>query len=309
MRSRWVVFAMLAASAPARADRHVVERGETLEHVAKRYGCSVEAVLRANGLTTTLVRAGTSVRIPDCERSRAPRTRAGDSDVERARRALAVIDGAVVATDRVPHAPERAPVVEGPSRSIGEPWDGRLRGARQLPEREGYQLRRPQHAYGASYVIDHVQRAIAEVRALYPHVHALAIGDLSARDGGPLAQHRSHQSGVDVDIGFYFTELPAHYPAEFAPATDKLDLEATWALVVAFARTADRDDGVDVIFLDRSVQRRLYRWAKQRGTPDDQLSALLQYPRSDVVGLVRHWPNHDDHMHVRFKSAANASDR
>ena len=34
------------------------------------------------------------------------------------------------------------------------------------------------------------------------------------------------------------------------------------------------------------------------------VAALLQYPRGKdkQVGLVRHWPNHADHLHVRFKS-------
>ena len=74
-------------------------------------------------------------------------------------------------------------------------------------------------------------------------------------------------------------------------------------MLAAFARTADLDDGVQIIFLDRAVQARLYTWARRHGTPDDELEFLFQYPRGDnvLVGLVRHWPNHADHFHVRFK--------
>ncbi|MDQ3299780.1 MAG: hypothetical protein M3619_24640, partial [Myxococcota bacterium] len=77
----------------------------------------------------------------------------------------------------------------------------------------------------------------------------------------------------------------------------------TWALLTAFARTSDLDDGVQMIFLDHAVQARLYKWARNRGTPDDQLADILQYPRGKdtQVGLVRHWPHHGDHLHVRFK--------
>jgi murein endopeptidase len=143
------------------------------------------------------------------------------------------------------------------------------------------------------------------VRALHPHVHALAIGDLSAEAGGKLADHHSHQSGVDVDVGLYFRAPPPGYPESFATAGEDLDLAATWSLIVAFARTADLSDGVQVIFLDHGVQARLHRWARARGTPEDQLAELLQYPRdADVqAGLVRHWPHHADHLHVRFKPA------
>jgi len=165
-------------------------------------------------------------------------------------------------------------------------------------------VRRPARAYGAPHVVDHLRRAIAEVRALYPEVHTLAIGDLSAEHGGQISDHRSHQSGLDVDVGFYFTRVPAGYPGGFAAADDHLDLEATWALLVAFARTADRDDGVAIIFLDYRVQKRLRDWARARGTPDDELDALFQYPHGEgaMTGLVRHWPEHANHFHVRFKA-------
>ena len=31
----------------------------------------------------------------------------------------------------------------------------------------------------------------------------LLVGDLSAKDGGPLTGHNSHQTGRDADVGFY----------------------------------------------------------------------------------------------------------
>lgn len=301
-----VVFVTLGAlGRPAWAGRHVVERGETLEHVAQIYGCGVEVVMRANGLTTTLVPAGTVVVIPACTvRSRA-RTRerlaapADDGRVppstveDRARLALEAIDGATVVTNE----PDAA------SESLGQPWNGRLRGGEALPRGPGYQIRRPQRAFGASHVVDHLKHVIAEVRALYPRVHTLAIGDLSAEHGGKLAEHHSHQSGLDVDIGFYFQKVPAGYPDQFVMASSEIDLEATWALITAFARTSSLHNGVQVILLDRDIQARLYRWAHARGTPDEQLADLLQYPRGNdaQVGIVRHWPHHANHLHVRFK--------
>jgi penicillin-insensitive murein endopeptidase len=43
---------------------HVVRSGETLGHIASRYGTSVRAVQQANGLGTTMIRAGQTYRIP-----------------------------------------------------------------------------------------------------------------------------------------------------------------------------------------------------------------------------------------------------
>ena len=312
---RLAVVMVMVMAAQARAERHTVERGETLEHVAQVYGCSTAAILRANHVDTTLVRAGTVVVIPSCHRAttsgattsgattsgaRTPsattQAAAPTTADDRARLALAVIDGATV-VDPTPEADGRdAPDAVEP--------DG-LPGAERLPAGDGYQVRRPQRAFGEPHVVAHLQGAIAAVRALYPDVHTLAIGDLSAREGGKLAHHLSHQTGLDVDVGFYFHALPAGYPAVFVEANADLDLPATWALVTAFARTSHLPTGVEVMFLDRAVQKRLYDWARARGTPDDQLAEILQYPRprSDLSALVHHWPNHTDHLHVRFRAA------
>lgn len=291
---------------PATANDHVVQRGETLEHVAHQYGCSVDVVLRANGLNTTLVKPGTVVTIPRCtlaarartrERIRGRAARTND-DVARARQALAVIDGTTtIAAVRDAEDADDA----GDDR----PWNGKLRRAERLPTGDGYRIRRPHRAYGQAHVVEHVKNAIAVVRALYPDVHTLAIGDISARHGGKLANHASHQTGLDVDLGFYFHAVPEGYPERFVAANADLDLEATWALLTAFARTTHLPDGVQVIFLDYNVQARLHQWARKRGTPDNQLAQLLQYPRGkdSVSGLVRHWPSHHDHLHVRFKPA------
>jgi len=43
---------------------HLVRNGETLGHLALRYGTSVRAIQQANGLATTQIRAGRSYRIP-----------------------------------------------------------------------------------------------------------------------------------------------------------------------------------------------------------------------------------------------------
>lgn len=280
-----LVLALLLVSTAAHADRYVIQRGETLEHVATAKGCSVEALERANNLKTTLVRPGTTIIVPDCSiKTRArvrttPRERP-QTDDSKAAAALSVIDGATWQP---------------------QPEPG---GFAALAQGEGYELRRPKRAYGEKHVIEHLRSTIAVVRALYPDVHTLAIGDISAAGGGRLDNHKSHRTGLDVDVGFYFKKVPAGYPDKFVGANADLDLEATWALLVAFARTTAIDDGVEIIFLDYAVQKRLYEWAHARGTPDEDLAELLQYPRGkdSMSGLVRHWPNHSDHLHVRFKA-------
>jgi murein endopeptidase len=247
------------------------------------------------------------------------RVTAHDDAATKARAALAVIDGTTWVDDTAPahearHArpPQRDADAEDARRIASrlQPWratilgggthdTGTLAGAEHLDEGDGIHVRRPQRAFGAPQVVEYVRHAVAEVRALYPDVPTLAIGDLSSEHGGVLPGHVSHRSGRDVDVGFYFH----HAVTGFVDANDDLDLPATWALLAAFARTADRKDGVQIIFLDYAVQKRLYAFAKARGTPDDELAYLFQYPagKHAMRGLVRHWPNHANHLHVRFK--------
>lgn len=191
--------------------------------------------------------------------------------------------------------------------SIGAPWAGELRNATKLKSGEGYFLRRPYRAYGTRTMVSHLRRAIKDTLESHPKAHVLAVGDLSAESGGWISDHSSHRSGRDVDLGLFFKKRPAGYPENFVVATDKnLDRAATWALIRNLVVTADDDGGMQVIFLDYGVQGILYRWAKANGVSEKRLSRIFQYPhgRGASAGLVRHEPNHADHLHVRFKCPA-----
>jgi murein endopeptidase len=188
--------------------------------------------------------------------------------------------------------------------SVGAPWEGRLQHASELPQSDVYVIRRPQRAFGVATTIDFIQRAIDETLEKYPDVHELAIGDISQEDGGPITQHHSHQSGRDADIGFFYKEKPAGYPESFIDATpDNLDCAATFKLLESFLATADEDGGVQVVFMDFDVQGILYSWAVDHGVSERRLERIFQFPhgRGASEGMVRHEPNHANHMHVRFK--------
>ena len=51
---------------------HVVRRGDSLDRIARRYGATVEGLRRANGLRSSLIHPGQSLRIPGTERPAAP---------------------------------------------------------------------------------------------------------------------------------------------------------------------------------------------------------------------------------------------
>jgi penicillin-insensitive murein endopeptidase len=70
---------------------HRVRKGETLGMLARKYGTSVDAIKRANGLRSNLIRAKQSYRIP----------RAGTAPVVRAQPV------AIPRRSLPPHAPTR----------------------------------------------------------------------------------------------------------------------------------------------------------------------------------------------------------
>lgn len=276
--------AVLARPAAAEIQARVrVKEGQTLSHIARRYACSVEALQRANRLDGTILQIGQKLEVPVCKGGKA------QARAQRPRRVAAV------------EAVRAEPVL---GQSVGKPWSGRLRRPTKLPQGRGYLIRRPHRAWGAAHVVAHLRDAIVAVRESHPRLHTLAIGDLSAKSGGSITEHRSHQSGRDVDVGLFYKRKPAAYPAEFVKANaSNLDRAATWDLLVAFARTADDADGVQAIFLDYDLQGLLYDWAADRGVDEAYLDRLFQYPdgKHAGTGLVRHEPHHDDHFHIRFK--------
>ena len=151
-----------------------------------------------------------------------------------------------------------------------------------------------------------IQRVVQRVRRHFPRVHALAIGDLSARRGGRITMHGSHQSGRDVDLGFYFKRPPRGYPAAFAYAEeDTVDVAACFALFTALADTAGRPGGVERMYMTYETQEMFHRLGREHGISPVTLDRLFQYPHGPDSdrGLFHHEPGHDEHIHVRFSCA------
>lgn len=191
--------------------------------------------------------------------------------------------------------------------SIGAPWAGKLERSTKFRAPARTHLRRPHRAFGTRTTVDHVRRAIIATLETFPKVHALAIGDFSAQRGGWISEHSSHQSGRDVDLGLFFKKKPAGYPASFIDADeDTLHKAATWNLIANLAATSGEDGGVHIMFLDFDLQGVIYDWALENGVSEKRLGRIFQYPhgRGASAGLIRHEPNHGDHLHVRFRCAA-----
>ncbi len=308
---------------PRRWIRHKVAPRETIAEIAFRHGVEPWEVRGWNGLGDDVerVRRGLRLRI---RAARIPPARAeveytiaqGDSWASIARahgvtpsdlrsynwpyrgkmkpgNVLTVFADPIV-RDWVAATPSAGERVRRGAVGIGAPDMGVLLAGVQIPEGEGYRLRMPQTSYGTSYAVSELLRGLDDFRTRTPWQGQLALGSMSGPHGGPVGHHKSHQTGRDIDIRLPRREGVSRYADLRAR---RVDWAAAWAFVQAFAAL-----DTQVIFLDYKRQKHLYRAAQAAGAEDDELTSLLQYPRGAYArrGLVRHYPGHDKHFHVRF---------
>ena len=128
--------------------------------------------------------------------------------------------------------------------SIGRIHGGALVAAVRMPEGANWEVVHPALAWGTKETVDALAHAIDSVVARFPGAPKAFIGDVSARNGGHIHPHVSHQSGRDVDLGYYLTEGHRWYANASGP---NLDRPRTWHLI----RTLIADSDVDLILVDR----------------------------------------------------------
>ena len=188
--------------------------------------------------------------------------------------------------------------------SLGAPRRGALFGGRKIESGPGHWVRNPERAFATDATIDHLEAVFEQIRPETRKAHKLVVGDLSWQVGGFLPGHFSHQSGRDVDLGLFYRVRPPGFPGRSVDGTkDNLHYRATLTLLMALADTAESPTGVEWILLDYRLQRLLYKYARRQGVDTAELDVLFQFPRKPTAreGIVRHFPGHANHMHVRFK--------
>ncbi len=182
-------------------------------------------------------------------------------------------------TVNVAHTERSGPIVELSDHSIahGTPNGGSLSGGVRLPVRGiGFYTydpsvqrspQSPERRWGTSLLVSQVMQLGEWWARTYPDQPPLGIGDLSREGGGffggPGVGHASHQNGLDVDI-----RLPRRDGVEGAANPSNYDRALTQAIV------------------DRAAAQGAH--------------LILVGPSLDLHGPVTVWPNHDDHLHIRW---------
>ena len=142
--------------------------------------------------------------------------------------------------------------------SLGKTNAGALYGAVKMASSDHWHVNNGRESYGTTETIRYLSHAINRVNELYPDSPKISIGDISTAKGGHFKPHQSHQSGRDVDLGFYYKDGSRWYSHA---NKENLDLERTWALVKFTVTETD----VEFIFLDRTLQKLLREHATDMG--------------------------------------------
>lgn len=207
----------------------------------------------------------------------------------------------------------------GESVSCGWPNRGSIHGAVELPvEGTGYVIPGPWRArdlrYGTHELVDLIERVAARVRREHPGA-VVGVADMSARGGGRVPRHISHQAGRDADLIYYALdeegepmEPDAHMPwykrsgqAHYARSPEfereiparRFDKERNWELVKALI--TDEEAEVVRLFVSWRIRRWLLEHARAKGEPKELVARARK-----VLIQPSNAGAHNDHMHVRI---------
>jgi hypothetical protein len=168
------------------------------------------------------------------------------------------------------------------SQASGTPNGGRLHAGVRLPawgldhfSWDPVRDRRPNppdRRWGTDRLVRTILDVLRAHRRANPGAPRVGIGDLSPPGGGPFASggHLSHQNGLDADVYYPRRDRRLRAPTSL----EQVDRALAQDLVKRFVAA-----GAQYVFVDRRLGL--------EGPPE----------------VVQHWPNHEDHLHVRLPGA------
>jgi len=203
--------------------------------------------------------------------------------------------------------------------SCGSANNGALYKGTELPlEGAGYTVPAPwserEHNFGTDELVSLIQRVAGAVAKAHPGA-VLGVADLTGPQGGKTRNHRSHQSGRDVDLMYYALDrdgspfepdhafpwydsygraLVSTAPHEYPIKERYFDLERNWALVELLL--TDRYSVVERIFVSDQIESWLLAYARKTHVASD----IIRRATFVMMRPTNSSP-HNDHMHVRIK--------
>ncbi len=291
---------------------YAVEKGDTLDEIAARFEVSVKQLCKWNPKSTKdpkRLTVGTKLsiyaKVPVRNKRRSTYVVRRGDNLRRIARKLNVSEEQLRSLNglrgHIIHPGDKLtyllPGPEKESESIGRSYDGRLVNGEKLPKGPGYSYGSRPNVYGTNETITLLIQCFGEQIRKYPDGPLIVVGNLSQRNGGEFGPHASHQSGRDVDIGYFHKKKyqPVTQLIHTTPKT--LDPRKTWNLLQCFLDSGQ----VSYVFINYELQKALYEHLEQRRFKKAYIDRLFQYPRkSGGGGIIQHSDGHDDHIHIRF---------
>ncbi|WP_437934813.1 penicillin-insensitive murein endopeptidase [Sorangium sp. So ce341] len=290
----FTILALSLPSAPAAAaapDAPARSAAEAPARSKARSGAGAPAGSKARGASGTRARAAAPRARLTRDVGKGHRPRAGDAGPRSAEPA------------------KTKPAPKPPAASVGHPNEGRLEGGVRLDTSRKDIRVVPAYAHadvrwGLPALVGMIERAARGVAKRFPGA-VLEVGDLSRQRGGEVHRHNSHESGRDVDLGFYaldgrgkqvhapyFLRFNARLASTNLPGA-RFDLPRNWLLVQHLL--TDPRAHVSHIFISDPLRHALLAHAKRIGVS----RALLVRAQLAMMQPTGAEP-HDDHMHVRI---------
>lgn len=200
------------------------------------------------------------------------------------------------ATSERPEANDRTPVKVA-NQAIGRYNAGALANASSLELSNPFYLilhpERKTH-FGTHLLIEVIERIAKAAASLIPN-YRLTVGDIARAKGGRLGGHKSHQNGLDADLGYLVNRKNSGRFIGIATTngiTDTVYKEEQWTI---FKRVVS-SGVVSQIFVNVQVKRAFCQYAKEIDEYDSGLQTLRR---------LSIWPKHHDHWHLRLKCPTN----
>ncbi len=225
---------------------------------------------------------------------------------------LCLLASPVLAQNAASAASPDEAMEETPSESRGRSNRGRLLRGVELHDSDVLEVKRGSEnaRFGTAELVNAVEAAARAVAERYPG-SLLVVGDLSREGGGRLSPHRSHQSGLDADIGFYLVDESgeAASPPRFVNIrrsgcgdvqgrTYCLDEERSLALLAELVSHPDVQ--VQYVLIAPYLRRRLLRAAEAVGLSQETLARI-----ETVTSPHRGSHVHQNHFHLRIYCPPN----
>ncbi len=126
----------------------------------------------------------------------------------------------------------------------------------------------------------------------------LVVGDIALKYGGPYgpkSNHASHNTGLDVDLPFFFAprgQSVAHHPDVYIVKGQKV-LPTFTPEITRLIISAASDPRVDRVFVAPMIKQRMCQLYEAQ-------------PHNGFLHKLRPWFGHQAHMHVRLKCPSDS---